>query len=96
MQRIDAVDLRAIIDEFAIASPARSRHAGPRKHAVDHERPFLGARKYGFRTHDDTVTRVIDLATSKVSTVASPTHVERTPVHPFGLPKAAVARIDLY
>ncbi|RQT16913.1 hypothetical protein [Burkholderia contaminans] len=63
---------------------------------MDHDRPFLGVRKYCFRTHDDTGTRVIDLATSKVSTVASSTHVERTLVQPFGLPKAAVARIDLY
>ncbi|WP_217469108.1 linear amide C-N hydrolase [Burkholderia lata] len=56
----------------------------------------LEARKYYFRTYDDTVMRTIDPATSRVSTVASPTHVEPTAVQPLGLQKAAVARIDLY
>ncbi|HDR9480883.1 TPA: choloylglycine hydrolase family protein [Burkholderia aenigmatica] len=59
------------------------------KEEVDHDTPVyeytqwisiadLEARKYYFRTYDDTVMRVIDLATSKVSTVESSTRVELT------------------
>ncbi|VWC63904.1 penicillin amidase [Burkholderia lata] len=77
MQRIDA----STVAPLSTSSPLCRR--------LDHDTPVyeytqwttiadLEARKYYFRTYDDTVMRVIDLATSTVSTVASPTHIELT------------------